>query len=111
MLQALSSLMEKCVGDLHPSEVPVFLDDVIVFSETLEEHEVRLMKVLHHYKDYGLRLSHEKYQFFRSSVKYLGHVVDPRGVHKDPDKVSALKDWPRPVNREELKRFLGFGVF
>lgn len=73
-------LMEKCVGDLHLSEVLVFLDDVIVFSRTLEEHEERLMKVLHRLKTYGLKLSPEKCQFFKSSVKYLGHVVDAEGV-------------------------------
>ncbi|KAK7882182.1 hypothetical protein WMY93_028356 [Mugilogobius chulae] len=104
-------LMEKCVGDLHLSEVLVFLDDVIVFSQTLEEHETRLMKVLNRMKNYGLKLSPEKCQFFQPSVKYLGHVVDAQGVHTDPNKVSALKDWPRPVNREELKRFLGFAGY
>lgn len=104
-------LMEKCVGDLHLNEVLVFLDDIIVFSETLEDHEARLMKVLHRLKDYGLKLSPEKCRFFMSSVKYLGHVVDAHGVHTDPQKVSALKDWPRPVNREELKRFLGFAGY
>lgn len=69
------------------------------------------MKVLHRLSDYGLRLSPEKCHFFRSSVKYLGHVVDAQGVHTDPDNVSALQDWPCPVNREELKRFLGFAGY
>lgn len=104
-------LMEKCVGDLHLSEVLVFLDDLIVFSQTLEEHEARLMKVLSRLKSYGLKLSPEKCQFFRSSVKYLGHIVDAQGVHTDPDKVSALKNWPRPANREQLKCFLGFAGY
>ena len=60
------------------------------------------MKVLHRLKDYGLRLSPEKCHFFRSSVIYLGHVVGAQGVHTDPDKVSALKDWPRPDNTEVI---------
>lgn len=104
-------LMEKCVGDLHLNEVLVFLDDLIVFSETLEEHEVRLMKVLTRLRDYGLKLSPEKCHFFRTSVKYLGHVVDAQGVHTDPEKVSALKTWPCPSNRKELKCFLGFAGY
>lgn len=104
-------LMERCVGDLHLSEVLVFLDDLIVFSDTLEEHEARLMKVLNRLKDYGLKLSPEKCHFFKTSVKYLGHVVDAQGVHTDPDKVSALRDWPRPTNRKELKCFLGFAGY
>ena len=61
------------------NEVLVFLDDLIVFSKTLEEHETRLMK------------------FFKSSIKYLGHVVD--GVHTDPEKIYTLKDWLRPSTR------------
>ena len=104
-------LMERCVGDLHLNEVLVFLDDLIVFSDTLEEHENRLMKVLNRLKDYGLKLSPDKCHFFQSSVKYLGHIVDARGVHTDPEKISALKDWPRPTNRKELKCFLGFAGY
>ena len=104
-------LMERCVCDLHLNEVLVFLDDLIVFSDTLEEHEARLMKVLNRLKDYGLKLSPEKCHFFKMSVKHLGHVVDARGVHTDPDKTSALRDWPRPSNRKELKCFLGFAGY
>lgn len=104
-------LMERCVGDLHLNEVLVFLDDLIVFSDTLEEHENRLMKVLNRLKDYGLKLSPDKCHFFQSSVKYLGHIIDAGGVHTDPDKISALKDWPRPLNRKELKCFLGFAGY
>lgn len=104
-------LMEKCVGDLHLNEVLVFLDDLIVFSESIEEHEARLMRVLQRLIDYGLKLSPEKCHFFQSSVKYLGHVVDAQGIHTDPDKTSALKNWPRPTNREELERFLGFAGY
>ena len=104
-------LMEKCVGDLHLSEVLVFLDDLIVFSDTLEEHEARLMKVLNRLREYGLKLSPEKCHFFQTSVKYLGHVVDADGVHTDPSKVSALREWPQPTNRKELKCFLGFAGY
>ncbi|KAL1254368.1 hypothetical protein QQF64_016597 [Cirrhinus molitorella] len=104
-------LMEKCVGDLHLSEVLVFLDDLIVFSRMLEEHETRLMKVLNRLKEFGLKLSPDKCQFFKSSVKYLGHIVDADGVHTDQEKISALKDWPRPSTRRELKCFLGFAGY
>lgn len=69
------------------------------------------MKVLNHLKEFGLKLSPDKCQFFKSSVKYLGHVVDAYGVHTDPEKISALKDWPRPSTRRELKCFLGFAGY
>uniref|UniRef100_A0A3B3QR63 Gypsy retrotransposon integrase-like protein 1 n=1 Tax=Paramormyrops kingsleyae TaxID=1676925 RepID=A0A3B3QR63_9TELE len=101
-------VMEKCMSSLNLKEVLVFLDDLIVFSETLEQHEERLMRVLNRLKEFGLKLSPEKCCFFRKSVKYLGHIVSENGVETDPDKISALTTWPRPNNIKELKSFLGF---
>lgn len=79
-------LMEHCVGDLNLKEVLVFIDDLIIFSETLEEHEERLLRILTHLKEYGLKLSAEKSRFFQSSVRYLGHIVSQNGVETDPEK-------------------------
>lgn len=62
-------------------------------------------------KDFGLKLSPEKCQFFRTSVKYLGHVVSATGVETDPAKIAALTTWPRPDNIKELKSFLGFAGY
>uniref|UniRef100_A0A3B3I4L9 Gypsy retrotransposon integrase-like protein 1 n=1 Tax=Oryzias latipes TaxID=8090 RepID=A0A3B3I4L9_ORYLA len=104
-------LMEKCMGDLNLREVLVFLDDIIVFSATLEEHEERLLKVLKRLKEFGLKLSPDKCRFFQSSVRYLGHVVSERGVETDPEKVSTLKSWPVPRNLKELRSFLGFAGY
>lgn len=62
-------------------------------------------------KDYGLKLSPDNCHFFKTSVKYLGHVIDAEGVHTDPSKVPALKEWPHPNNRKELKCFLRFAGY
>ncbi len=104
-------LMEKCMGDINLSEVLVFLDDLIVFSDTLEEHERRLLHVLGRLKDYGLKLSLENCKFFQTSVKYLGHIVSENGVETDPQKIEAIKTWPRPKNLKELRSFLGFSGY
>ncbi|XP_025752898.1 uncharacterized protein LOC112841852 [Oreochromis niloticus] len=101
-------VMEKCMGSMNLKEVLVFLDDLIVFSNTLEEHEERLLRVLNRLKEFGLKLSPEKCHFFQKSVRYLGHIVSEQGVETDPDKISALTTWPRPTNLSELKSFLGF---
>lgn len=103
-------LMEKCMGDMHLREVLAFLDDLIIFSETLEEHETRLMKVLGRLKAFGLKLSPEKCSFFQTSVKYLGHV-SRNGVETDPENISSLKTWPVPQNLRELRSFLGFAGY
>lgn len=99
----LQRLMKKSMGDLHLKEVLVFLDDLIVFSDTLDEHEQRLLRVLHRLKEYGLKLSPEKCKFFQTSVKYLGHIVSEKGVETDPDKILALTSWPIPRTLKELK--------
>ncbi|KAL6475109.1 hypothetical protein MHYP_G00161490 [Metynnis hypsauchen] len=104
-------LMEKCMGDIHLREVLVFLDDIIVFSQTLEEHEARLTKVLDRLRENGLKLSPEKCRFFQTSVRYLGHIVSQKGVEIDPQKIEALKTWPRPRTLKELRSFLGFSGY
>lgn len=91
-------LMEKCMGDINLKEVLVFLDDLIIFSDTLEEHERRLLNVLSRLKEYGLKLSLEKCKFCQTSVRYLGHIVSERGVETDLEKIQALKTWPSPKN-------------
>lgn len=101
-------LMEKTVGDMNLLEVLVYLDDVIVFGRTLEEHEERLEKVLKRLHDEGLKLSMEKCQFYQPSVNYLGHIVSEEGVATDPKKLDAVTSWPRPTNVTELRSFLGF---
>lgn len=104
-------LMERCMGSLNLKEVLVFLDDVIVFSSTIEEHETRLLHVLQQLREYGLKLSPSKCHFFQNSVRYLGHIVSSKGVETDPEKVSALRTWPRPNTLSELKSFLGFAGY
>ncbi|XP_063784361.1 uncharacterized protein LOC134933234 [Pseudophryne corroboree] len=100
--------MEKTVGDMCYREVLVYLDDIIVFGKDLNEHNERLLKVLDRLQARGLKLSIEKCQFCRSSVKYLGHIVSRQGIATDPEKVSTVKNWPRPGNLKELRSFLGF---
>ncbi|KAL7841512.1 hypothetical protein SRHO_G00252030 [Serrasalmus rhombeus] len=104
-------LMEKCMGDIHLHEVLVFLDDSIVFSQTLEEHEARLTKVLDRLRENGLKLSPDKCRFFQTSVRYLGHIVSQKGVETDPQKIEALKTWLRPRTLKELRSFLGFSGY
>jgi len=104
-------LMEKCMGDINLKVLLVYLGDLIVFSETLEQHETRLLHVLIRLKEYGLKLSLQKLCFFQTSVRYLGHIVSQRGVETDPDKVSALKTWPCPRNLKELRSFLDFARY
>ncbi|XP_073711543.1 uncharacterized protein [Misgurnus anguillicaudatus] len=101
-------LMEKAVGDMHMLEVIVYLDDLIVFGKTLEEHEQRLLKVIARLEEAGLKLSLDKCQFCRSQVTYVGHIVSENGIATDPDKVEAVTRWKQPTDLPSLQSFLGF---
>lgn len=100
--------MEKVMEGINLQEVVAFLDDLIIFSNSLEEHEERVMKVLKRIAEFGLKLSPSKCKFFQTSVKYLGHVISAQGIQPDPDKITAVKDWPCPQTAKELRSFLGF---
>ena len=104
-------MMETAMSDLNLEELIAFLDDLIIFSDTLEEHERRLRQVFERLRANGLKLSLEKCQFFHRSVKYLGHVVSALGISTDPDKIAAVMEWPRPHNQKELKSWLGFSGY
>lgn len=101
-------LMEKAVGDMHMLEVIVYLDDLIVFGRTLEEHEQRLFKVLDRLEETGLKLSIDKCQFCRPQVTYVGHIVSENGISTDPAKVEAVAHWKQPTDLHSLQSFLGF---
>ena len=89
----------------------VYLDDIVVYSDTLDEHLARLDTVFTRLKSYGLKLEIRKCSFFKKSVKYLGHVVSSEGVATDPDKISAVRDWALPQTLRELRAFIGFASY
>ncbi|KAA0724940.1 Retrovirus-related Pol polyprotein from transposon 412 [Triplophysa tibetana] len=104
-------LMEKAVGDMHLLQVIVYLDDIIVFGSTLEEHEERLLKVLDRLRECGLKVSIDKCQFCQSKVRYVGHIVSAAGVSPDPAKIEAVTKWKMPTDLKSLRSFLGFCGF
>lgn len=101
-------LMERAVGDMHLLEAIVYLDDIIVFGRTLEQHEERLLKVLDRLEDCGLKVSIDKCQFCQPEVKYVGHMVSAEGIAADPAKIEAVAKWKQPYDLKSLRSFLGF---
>ena len=83
-------LMESCLGELHLNWCIIYLDDIIVFSETPEEHFHRLKAVLNKLRAAGLKLKPSKCDLFKEEIKYLGHVVSNEGVSTDPDKIKSV---------------------
>lgn len=103
--------MEMCAGDLNLTELLIYLDDIISHARTFEEHMERLARLFQKLKEFGLKVSPKKSQICRPEVKYLGHVVGRDGIKADPDKISALRDWPVPKTYKELQTFLGFAGY
>lgn len=101
-------LMERMFGSQHFQTLLLYLDDVIVFSSSMEQHLERLERVLSRLHQEGLKVKLEKCCFFRTEVKYLGHVISNKGVSTDPEKVAAVANWPRPQDVAALRSFLGF---
>ena len=101
-------LMESCLGELNLSWCIIYLDDIIVFSQTPEEHLDRLQAVFDKLKAAGLKLKPSKCELFKKQINYLWHVVGQEGVSTDPDKIKAVIEWPRPTTATEVRSFLGF---
>ena len=101
-------LMESCLGDLYLQYCIIYLDDIIVFSKTPEEHIDRLCSVFQKLDQAGLHLKPSKCEFFKKRVEYLGHIVSENGIETNPKKVKAIVDWPRPQTVTQMRSFLGF---
>lgn len=104
-------LMERMFGDQHCRSLLLYLDDIVVFSSTVDEHLSRLDLVLGRLQQEGLKAKLEKCHFFRQEVQYLGHVISAAGVSTDPKKIAAVADWPTPGTVSELRSFLGFASY
>ena len=104
-------LMERMFGDQRFQTLLLYLDDIIIFSSTVEQQLERLEMVLTRLKQEGLKAKLEKCCFFQQQVTYLGHVVSKDGVSTDPAKISAVSEWRRPTNVTELRSFLGFASY
>lgn len=87
--------------------VLVFLDDILIYSKTLEEHEKHVEQVLQVLRDNKLYAKESKCELFRREVEFLGHIVGRDGIKMMEDKVKAIRDWPIPKKVTDVRAFLG----
>lgn len=83
------------------------MDDICIFGATENEHDLRVKNVLERLSSAGLTLNPDKCVFGVKSLKYLGFIVDSEGVHPDPDKVSAIREYPDPKSVTDVRRWMG----
>lgn len=100
-------IMNNVLKGLTDKQCFVYLDDVIIFSTSLTEHIQRLRNVFDRLRESNLKIQLNKSEFLRKEVAYLGHLVTPCGVKPNPEKISAIQQYPIPKNQKEIKQFLG----
>ena len=101
----MNEILRELVYDGH---VIVYLDDILIFAETKEHHDVLVRQVLEVLRRHKLYLKPEKCSFAQATVEYLGHVIGNGEVRMDPAKVEAVHDWPIPNDKREVQQFIGF---
>ena len=100
--------METCLGESHLNWCIIYLDNIIIFSKTPQEHLKRLRGVFENFTQVGLKLKPSKCEFFRDKLWYLGHIVSEKGIATDPKKIEIILNWPRPKTVTDLRSFAGF---
>nr|GFB74447.1 reverse transcriptase [Tanacetum cinerariifolium] len=104
-------LMNRIFHEFLDKFVIVFIDDILMFSKSKEEHEDHLLTVLQTLRQEKLYAKFSKCEFWLSSVAFLGHIVSAEGITMDPAKVEAITKWPRPTSVTEVHSFLGLAGY
>ncbi|GKA75153.1 putative reverse transcriptase domain-containing protein [Tanacetum coccineum] len=87
--------------------VIVFIDDILIYSKSKEEHEEHLKLILELLEKEELYVKFSKCDFWHSKVQFIGHVIDSEGIHVDASKIESIKDWASPKTPTEIRQFLG----
>lgn len=101
------SRMEEVLGDLVNVTCVVYIDDIVIFSNSVEEHEKHLREVMDRLRSERLYCSSKKTQFFRREIEFLGHKISAEGTRPVEDKVKAVRDWKTPRSPKTVRQFLG----
>ena len=104
-------LMRRVFQPYLDQFVMVFIDDILIYSKSDEEHEDHLRVVLHVFRDHQLYAKFSKCEFWLTEVKFLGHVMSASGVSVDLEKVKAVMSWERPKSVFEIRGFLGLAGY
>jgi hypothetical protein len=104
-------LMQQIFRPYLDDFVIVFLDDILIYSKTLDDHYRHLRLVLQVLRDKKLYAKASKCEFFTNEIEFLGHIINERGIKMEPSKVDAVLKWPVPRNIHELRSFLGLAGY
>jgi hypothetical protein len=108
---AFINLMHKIFRDLLDRGVVIFLDDILIYSRTAEEHEQLLREVFTRLRQNKLYAKESKCEIWHTEVTFLGHVINSEGISMESSKIAAVTDWPKPQNPSGIRSFLGLAGF
>lgn len=100
-------IMDDILRDLLNESCLVYLDDIVIFSTSLQEHIIKLKSVFERLRKHNFKIQLDKCNFLQKETAYLGHVITPDGIKPNPDKIQAILAYKIPSTPKELKGFLG----
>ena len=108
---SFQQIMTQVLRGLNWKFVLVYVDDILVFSRSFEEHLGHLEQVFNRLRDANLTLKPSKCEFAVIEVKYLGHIISKEGIKADPEKTEAISTFPVPTKQKDVRSFLGLCGF
>ncbi|GJZ00154.1 putative reverse transcriptase domain-containing protein [Tanacetum coccineum] len=107
----LMDLMNRVCKPYLEKFIIMFIEDILIYSKSEEEHELHLKTILDLLKKEKLYAKFSKCEFWLKEVQFLGHVVNRDGIHVDPSKVDSVKNWKTPESPTEIRSFLGLAGY
>ena len=104
-------LMDQVLTGIQGTDAFIYLDDIVIYGSSLEEHELKLERLMKRLREAQLKLQPDKCEFLRPEVVYLGHVISKEGVRPDNKKLVAVREFPRPQNIKNVRQFLGLAGY
>ena len=108
---AFQRIMQQILAPYLNSNIIIYIDDILIMSETFEEHLNMVSKILTTLSNYGIKIKVKKCTFFKSEVSFLGHIINRQGIKKSPEFIEKVKNYPKPKTITELRQFLGLVNF
>lgn len=104
---AFQRLMDTVLTGLQGVRCFVYLDDIVIYASSIQDHDQRIREVFKQLQKANLKLQPDKCEFLRREVTYLGHVITNNGVKPNPEKIEIIKDFPTPISNKDIQSFLG----
>jgi hypothetical protein len=109
--QGLTRVIDELFAEEKGNFVFNYLDDLVVYSGSMQEHADHLRVVLRKLQGVGFTLNPEKITVGATEIKYLGHLLSARGIRVLPDRILPIQNYPPPTNLRTLRRFVGMTGF